>query len=74
MKVEKNIEIVRANDCALQHIKVFREQALKGVIADFGEPCKDCIYRDKCKFEWFSVLSPLCEHSNIKIRMDVQEP
>ncbi len=28
----------KANDCALQHIKVFRQQALKEAIADFGEP------------------------------------
>ena len=35
----------KANDCALQHIKTFRDQAAKGVIADFGEPCQDCIHR-----------------------------
>jgi len=36
----------KANDCALQHIKTFRDQAAKGVIADFGEPCQDCIHRE----------------------------
>ena len=64
----------KANDCALQHIKAFQEQALKGTIADFGEPCQNCIYREGCKFDWFSIMSPLRKRSNVKISMVVQEP
>jgi len=64
----------QANDCALQHIQTFREQALKGAIADFGEPCQNCIHREACKFDWFSILSPLRNCSNVKISMAVQEP
>lgn len=63
-----------ACDCALQHIKVFREQAVKGAIADFGEPCQKCVHREICKFDWFSILSPIRDHSNVKISMVVQEP
>ena len=61
----------RANDCALQHIKTFREQALKGTIADFGEPCQNCIHRDICKFDWFYILLPLRSRSNVKINVVV---
>lgn len=70
---KKDADTVKANDCALQHIKVFREQVLKGAVADFGEPCQKCIYSDTCKFDWFSVLSPLRKCSNVKISMVVQE-
>ncbi len=59
----------KANDCALQHIKTFRDQAAKGVIADFGEPCQDCIHREECEFDWFSILSPIRKYSDIKISM-----
>lgn len=63
----------RAIDCAVQHIKVFREQALVGMVADLGEPCEKCDYVNDCDVQWFSILSPLLEQSNIKISMVVQE-
>lgn len=65
---------MKSNDCALQHIKVFRAQALKGEAADFGEPCQTCIYAKDCNFEWLSILSPLLNQSEVKINMAVQEP
>lgn len=64
----------KACDCALQHIKAFQEQAAEGAVADFGEPCQNCIHREACKFNWFSILSPIRSHSNVKISMAVQEP
>lgn len=61
-------------DCALQHIKAFQEQGVKGVTADFGEPCQNCIHREVCEFDWFSILSQIRSHSNVKISRVVQEP
>lgn len=58
-----------AIDCALQHIKIFREQALNGGRADFGEPCQTCIYADNCNLDWFSVLAPLINQSGITVSM-----
>lgn len=72
--IEKEIFNKKECDCALQHIKAFQEQAVKGVKADFGEPCQNCIHRETCKFDWFSILSPIRSHSNVKISMAVQEP
>lgn len=57
----------KANDCALQHIKVFREQAIRKDTADFGEPCQNCIHVKNCNLNWLSVLSPLIEHSCVEI-------
>lgn len=59
----------KTNDCALQHIKVFREQAINKKQADFGEPCQKCIHAGECDFEWLSILSPLLNQSNINISM-----
>lgn len=72
---ESCLDIVdeRTIDCALQHIKTFREQALREEIADFGEPCQNCIHRKSCKFDWFSILSPLRCRSSVKINTAVPE-
>lgn len=59
----------KASDCALQHIKIFREQALKEATADFGEPCQACIHRQTCDFNWFSILTPLRNQADVKIKV-----
>lgn len=61
----------KANDCALQHIETFREQALAGAVADFGEPCQRCIHRHSCDLDWLSTLLPLLSHADVKIKMGV---
>lgn len=65
---------MKANDCAMQHIKSFREQAIGASEADFGEPCQNCIHAENCDFNWLSILSPLMNQSDVKINMVVQEP
>lgn len=56
-------------DCAMQHIKVFREQHLRDAVADFGEPCKTCMHKSECRFDWFNVLLPLSNQSKVKINL-----
>lgn len=62
-------QIKKANNCALQHIQTFLDQACEGVIADFGEPCENCIHSRDCNFDWFSILHPLRNHTDIKLRL-----
>lgn len=64
----------KTEECALQHIKVFREQSSRNETADFGEPCQKCIHTSECNFDWFSILSPLAHQSRIEISMAVREP
>lgn len=59
----------KAVDCAMQHIKVFREQHLRDAEADFGEPCKTCMHKDECRFDWFNVLLSLSSRSKVKINL-----
>ncbi len=59
----------KAVDCAVQHIKTFHSQALRGVQADFGEPCIYCPHVETCQYDWLSVMKPLMERSEIKIKM-----
>ncbi len=67
--VPEGEKMKKANDCALQHIKFFREQALKEAMADFGEPCQTCIHRQTCNFDWLSILTPLRNESDVKIKV-----
>lgn len=59
----------KAEDCALQHIKTFHKQALKGEQADYGEPCIDCPHAGTCQLDWSSIMMPLMEKSRIKISL-----
>lgn len=58
-----------AIDCAMQHIKIYREQVLRKVVADFGEPCESCIYSAKCDFQWVNKILPLLSKSNVTINL-----
>lgn len=59
----------RAIDCMAQHIKTFREQSLKGIKADFGEPCAECPHSCQCSYQWLDIMEPILDNSNIKISM-----
>lgn len=66
---EVDCKVKKAEDCAMQHIKAFHEQALRGKAADYGEPCMNCPYTNECDYDWNSIMLPLMERSQIKISM-----
>lgn len=66
---EVDFKVKKAEDCAMQHIKAFHEQALRGEAADYGEPCMNCPYANKCDYDWNSIMLPLMERSQIKISL-----
>lgn len=59
----------KAIDCATQHIHIFFEQATEKRTADYGEPCEKCSYKNKCNYDWLTIMHPLLEKSNIKVSM-----
>jgi hypothetical protein len=61
-------------DCITQHIKMFHQQAVENRVADFGEPCCNCMYREKCNYNWLSKMNPVLSQSNVKISMLIREP
>lgn len=63
----------RAADCIAQHIKTFGEQSLSGIRADFGAPCTECQYIRQCDYEWYDIMKPILENSNVKISTDLSE-
>ena len=68
--VDKNSIDIQSIDCVLQHVKSFREQALKNEQADFGEPCANCIHMKECiGFNWFEKMIPLIDMSNVEINI-----
>ena len=67
--VDIDAENKKANECAIQHIMTFRDQSMRGEIADFGEPCVKCIHFGKCAFDWPSILFPLENNSDVKISL-----
>lgn len=64
----------KAIDCMAQHIKIFHEQALDEVVADFGEPCQTCPHIMDCSHNWLSVIEILLRQSAIRISMVHPEP
>lgn len=59
--------------CAAQHIKTFHKQCAKREIADWGEPCSDCINIQTCNLDWLAKLKPLFEESGVPIRLGYAE-
>jgi len=55
--------------CAAQHIKTFHKQSAKEEVADFGEPCSDCIKIGTCDLNWLAKLKPLFKESGVPIRL-----
>lgn len=55
--------------CAAQHIKTFHKQSAKEEVADFGEPCSDCINIGTCDLNWLAKLKPLFKESGVPIRL-----
>ncbi|MDE6052186.1 MAG: hypothetical protein K2G55_00185 [Lachnospiraceae bacterium] len=55
--------------CAAQHIKTFYKQCAKEEVADWGEPCSDCINIGTCNMDWLAKLKPLFEESGVPIRL-----
>ena len=60
---------VSALDCMVQHINTFLKQARNEQIADFGQPCTECMHRNECKFDWLSKMQPVLQRSNVKINL-----
>lgn len=58
----------KAADCAIQHIKVFRQQALEHREADFGEPCAKCPYSSECNYSFFEQIEPILKNTD-KVKM-----
>lgn len=59
--------------CAAQHIKTFFKQCARGEIADWGEPCSDCINIETCNLDWLAKLKPLFKESGVPIRLGYAE-
>lgn len=57
----------RAIDCAVQHIKVFRQQHIDDVTARLGQSCEECPHNSECNFSFFDQLGPLLKNTGIKI-------
>lgn len=68
-KIEIDHMEKKAMDCAMQHIKIFYNQALRGAQADYREPCISCPHAGACQYDWLSIMKPLIERSEIKIKM-----
>lgn len=56
-----------ALDCMVQHLRTFYEQSVRGIIADFSEPCSKCSFNDSCNFDWINKMKPLLIQSDVKI-------
>ena len=66
--VNKNNIDIQSIDCVLQHAKFLRSQAIKKQLADFSEPCANCIHAKECVgFDWLEKWEPLLEMSNVEI-------
>lgn len=56
-------------DCAMQHIICYQQQAMENKKADFGEPCKTCKHASECKFDWFQKISNALPDATLKIKL-----
>ena len=54
----------KAIDCAIQHIKVFRQQHLDDVTARLGQSCEECPYNTECNFSIFEQLGTLLKNTD----------
>ena len=54
----------KAIDCAIQHIKVFRQQHLDDVTARLGQSCEECPYNTEFNFSIFEQLGPLLKNTD----------
>lgn len=62
-------------DCAMQHIICYQQQAMENKKADFREPCKTCKHASACNFDWFRKISNALPEAtvNIKLAHQVQQ-
>ena len=63
-----DIEKISA-DCVVQHINAFLRQSTDKRVADFGEPCADCVHVKECKFSWLTKMQPIIQMSDIPIQL-----
>lgn len=66
---------LNAVNCITQHIKAYREQAIKEETANFGKPCETCLYMQNCDLDWLSKMQPIISQSDICINVaDLEQP
>ena len=54
--------------CVAKHIKAFYDQAREGRAADFGEPCRNCKFSNKCGNDWLpKIKTALTEEVSISM-------
>ena len=56
-------------DCIVQHISCFQNQAIENRKADFAEPCQTCKHASECKFDWFQKISNALPDATLKIKL-----
>ena len=56
-------------DCAMQHIICYQQQAMENKKADFAEPCQTCKHASECKFDWFRKIRNALPEATVNIKL-----
>ncbi len=67
---QKGVESIKRElnlHCISQHFMTFYDQAREERVADFGEPCANCINVSSCDMDWFSKVKPIIDKTNLKL-------
>lgn len=56
-------------DCAMQHIICYQQQAVENKKADFAEPCKTCKHASACNFDWFRKIRNALPEATVNIKL-----